>query len=137
VLIDPLIAAVAANTIEANLIAVGTVQALGPPPGMWSGLVAAYQEVTYRPVTYLKVVPPWLPRWDRLEVLHPVVALSRTADPEHPRLRADLFHPGAELVLFLRDENGRWAAMEENYGAVPLTPEVEGLLAKTLGPLRR
>jgi hypothetical protein len=126
-------AALAANAVRAPVILIGSVLSVGAPPDSWSGRVPAYQEVTYRPVRWLWVLPPLAPNGERLVIRHLVVAKSRTADPEHPRLRTDLFKEGAEMLLFVDLVDGQWTCIGENYGAVPLTPEVRDLIGKALG----
>ena len=132
---EKLPAALAANAVRAPVILIGSVLSVGPSPEFWSGRVPAYQEVTYRPVRWLWVLPPLAPNPERLPVEHLVVARSLTADPEKPRLRPDLFKEGAEFLLFLELSDGRWTCVGENYGAVPLTPEVQKLIGDVL--LRR
>jgi len=104
-------------TQQADAIAVGTVKSLGSPPPAWSGVFAAYQPVHYHVVKWLRKPAPGNER-DGITVFHPVVAKSRTADPDHPKLLESLFHPGAELILLLRVKDSRFETFDENYGVI-------------------
>jgi hypothetical protein len=127
-----LAAALASNAGRAPVILIGSVLMVGPSPNLWSGRAKIYQEVTYRPMRWLWVSPPLAPGADRLVVRHLLVAHSRTADPERPRLRLDMFAEGAEILLFVDLIDGHWTCDGENYGAVPFTPEVKELIGKAL-----
>ena len=119
--------AIATNRDRADAIAVGIVVAVGPSPGVWSGLVETYQEATYRVKTFLPRKAD-LRKPDRLTVRHPLVAGSLTADAAQPRLNMELFRVDSELVLFLTQRKDTWATTDENYGVLRMTAEIEELL---------
>ena len=119
---DMLVKGMTASAAEAPVIAIAVVRELGPPPRAWSGVAAAYQEVAYRPLRWLWVTPPLAPDLDRHKVRHLVVARSRTADPQHPGLRADLFKEGAEFLLFIDLVDGQWTCVGENSDTMSAAP---------------
>jgi len=123
--------AIATNSKKAEWIVVATVRSLGPPPGIWSGLIATYQEVHYQPSRYLKGQPKESPTAP-IVVFHPVVGKSLTADDAYPKLRDALFQPGAELILFLCQRHGRFESFDENYGVVRHEPEAWALIMEAL-----
>ena len=109
-----------------DLIFVGIVEGIGPPPRTWSGLLNSYQEVVYRveqPITGL--APARL-----IVVRHAVVRGSPTAEPgDAPGLAASLFAPGARLVVMaVRDMLGPWFAPSEHFGAMPHSQLLEAHL---------
>lgn len=105
----------------ADLIVIGSVTAIGPPPPAWSGMFAAWQRVDYRVVRWLKRAADAAPA-QAISVFHPVVSGAPTADPTAPRLRQSVFYPGAELILFLRRADGRLEVFDEHRGALPNEP---------------
>ena len=116
---------------QSEAVVVAAVKSVGTPPPAWSGVFAAHQPVQYQVVRWLKEPAPKIQQ-GTLTVFHPVVAKSLTADPNEPKLLETLFHPGAELILFLRFKDARFESFDENYGAVPSdartqTAVVEGL----------
>jgi hypothetical protein len=129
---EALRAALRANTARAPVIVTGSILAVGPSPGIWSGRFPVYQEVTYQPRHWKRLIPPRAPDLERLVVRHLLVAGSRTADPDHPRLRPDLFQVGAEMLLFLELIDGHWTCLGEDYGAVPVTDEVREVVDAAL-----
>jgi hypothetical protein len=131
-----LLAALAANALRAPLVAVGTVVAVGPGPGMWSGRFPAYQEVTYRVQRWIRLRPPLWPPDDVLVVRHLVVFKSRTAHPTEARLNEEMFRPGAVMVLFIDLVDNAWTCIDENYGAVPVGPGVEELVSQAVAQAR-
>lgn len=100
-----------------EVIFVGAVESVGPPPAHWSGPLAAYQEVRYRVDQTIKgpVVGP------RLVVIHPVVRDSPTAEPgDVPGLSSRLFSCGATLlVMGAGHPGGLCHATSEHFGAMP------------------
>jgi hypothetical protein len=118
------------NTGKADLVIVAKVQSVGAGPGVWSGLLAAYQEVRYQTISYLKRRPQEK-EVSSIVVFHPVVAKSLTAEPQTPKLKESLFKPGAELILFLKQRNSRLETFDENYGVVPNDQETIALVTKS------
>ena len=106
------------NVEKADLIVVGRITAVGPPPPAWSGMFAAWQRVDYRIMRWLKKPDKEEVR-DTIPVFHLVVAGAPTADPASPRLNPRIFRPGAELILFLREVNDRYEVFDEHLGAMP------------------
>lgn len=110
------------NARAAEAVVIGKVLSVGPPPPAWSGMFAAWQQVDYR-------VLDWLRKPDKTELpqqisaYHLVVAGAPTADPAAPRLRASIFHPGAELILFLREVESRYEVFDEHLGVLPNGPK--------------
>jgi hypothetical protein len=135
---DPelLAAALTAVAVRAPIVLRGSILALGPPPHMWSGRLAVYQEVTYRVQHWFHLRPPLRPPDDVLVVRHPVVFKSRTAHPTEPRLMEEMFRPGAVMALFIDLVDNRWTCFDENYGAVPVGPGVEGLVSQAVARAR-
>ena len=100
-----------------EVIFVGTVQSVGPPPARWSGPLATYQEVRYRVDETISGEP----LGPLLSVIHPVVRDSATAAPgEVPGLSSSLFHCGATLLIMGVELSGtRCCAASEHFGALP------------------
>ena len=100
-----------------ELIFVGTVERVGPPPAQWSGPLASYQEVRYIVDETIKGDP----LGSRLAVIHPVVRDSPTAEPGGvPGLSSRLFRLGARLlVMGFEQSGGRCRAPSEHFGAIP------------------
>lgn len=100
-----------------ELIFVGTVEAVGPPPAVWSGPAASYQEVRYRVDEAIRGDAAAGP----IIVLHAVVRNSPTAEPgDVPRLSSWLFGRGARVVVMaVHDALGPWYAPSEYFGAMP------------------
>jgi len=119
---DPMKAALSENYRKAELVLVGRVVRIGPPPPAWSGSYAAFQEVRYRLLRTLK--GNLASDAEEFAVAHPVVAQSTTADAPKPGLSRLLFARDAELVLFLHRSGSHLEAFDENLGAVAATPDV-------------
>lgn len=100
-----------------DLIFVGVVEAIGPPPRAWGGQQGAYQEVVYRVERILAGLPPG----GLVAIRHAVVRDSPLAHPgDAPGLSTTLFAPGSRLVVMaVRDSLGSWAAPSEHFGAMP------------------
>jgi hypothetical protein len=100
-----------------ELIFVGIVERVGPPPAQWSGPLASYQEVRYVVDETIKGDP----HGSRLAVIHPVVRDSPTAEPgDVPGLSSRLFRLGARLlVMGFEHSGGRCRAPSEHFGAIP------------------
>jgi hypothetical protein len=109
-----------------DLIFVGIVEGIGPPPRTWSGLLCSYQEVVYRVEQTITGLAPA----QRIAVRHAVVRGSPTAEPgDAPCLSASLFGPGTRLVVMaVRDMFGPWFAPSEHFGAMPHSQLLEAHL---------
>jgi hypothetical protein len=125
------------NARAADAIVVGRVVALGPPPPAWSGVFAAWQRVDYQIVRWLKPPAKEVPS-PLIAVFHLVVSGAPTADPAVPRLRASIFYPGAELILFVREADSRWEVFDEHRGVLPNDTrwlhQVETAISETADP---
>ena len=115
-----------------ELIFVGTVEAVGPPPTVWSGPAAAYQEVRYRVDEAIRGDAEAGP----ILVLHAVVRNSPTAEPgDVPSLSSWLFGPGARVVVVaVHDTLGPWYAPSVYFGAMPYSPLLVAQLRETAKP---
>ena len=105
------------GNVRSEVIFVGTVQGVSPPPRYWSGPLASYQEVRYRvDETITGDIPG-----PELVVVHAVVSHSPTAEPgDIPSLSTRLFGQGARLlVMGIVDSRGRCFAASEHFGAMP------------------
>ncbi|HSE41654.1 MAG TPA: hypothetical protein VLH08_12905 [Acidobacteriota bacterium] len=119
-------------TQESDLIFVGTVIEVGPPPKDWSGYMSSYQTVRYKIEQILKG------QYDAPEISieHIVVHGSKTAEPgETPKLSTAIFYPGASLIVSAgRPDVNRWTSGNEVIGAVPNSADwlrrVEALLPR-------
>jgi hypothetical protein len=109
------------NARAADSVVIGKVLSIGPPPPAWSGMFAAWQQVDYRVLDWLKK-PETRDLPQRISAYHLVVSGAPTADPAAPRLRASIFHPGAELILFLREAGSRYEVFDEYLGVLPNEP---------------
>jgi hypothetical protein len=100
-----------------ELVFVGTVLSTGEPPSYSSGMIPAYQEVTYRVGEVLKG------RVAQAEVTvsHVVVEDSATAEPgDVPELSRSLFAKGNRLLVFaVRGPEDAWVGWNDLGGAVP------------------
>lgn len=118
-----------------DLIFVGTVESVGPPPGQWSGPVATYQEVRYRVEETIKGTVAA----HEIGVLHAVVRNGPTAEPgDVPGLSSWLFASGSKVVVMaVHDAFGPWVAPSEYFGAMPysrLLVEQVRAAVRTSGP---
>lgn len=100
-----------------DLIFVGIVEAIGPPPRVWGGPLGAFQEVVYR--VERTITGPVTDR--HVAIRHAVVRDSPLAEPgEAPGLSTTHFAPGSRLVVMaVRDAAGPWYAPSEQFGAMP------------------
>lgn len=116
---------------RSEMVFLGFVEALGAAPPCWTGLLASFQEVTYR----VDEVLAGESAETGIVVRHLVVRNSPTAEPgDSPGLSAELFSRGALLlVMAIRDRAGRWVSTSERFGALPASTEavaqVRGALA--------
>ncbi|HSP06176.1 MAG TPA: hypothetical protein VLR94_03320 [Acidobacteriota bacterium] len=116
---------------QSDLIFVGVVLQLGRPPQNWSGHLTEYQTVQYRVERLLKGKHAA----EGISVDHVVVSGSKTAAEKSPALSPSLFSVNAKLIVSARKANsGLWKALDENYGAIPATPE---WIAKVESALRK
>ena len=108
-----------ANT--SDLIFSGIVVSIGNPPGDWSGYFNSYQEVRYKVDRVFKGQESA----PEISVQHVVVYGGKTAQTgEDPGLSSDLFAVKAQLIVSARrSQSGVYKSLDENYGAVPATPE--------------
>jgi len=111
----------ASNLRRADLVFVGTVVHVGPPPKFRSGRFMALQEVRYKVEDVLKGALPG--GTGALKVQHVVVGGSRTADPspEANRLSPIVFAPGSRLVVVASRQSSMWLGSDEDYGVIPAT----------------
>ena len=119
------------NLKLADLVFVGTVVHVGPPPKFKSGGFMALQEVRYKVDEVLKGQEPELSpccgvlfaKTSGLGVQHVVVGGSRTADPspEANRLSPSLFAVGSRLVVIAKRESSMWLGSDEDYGVIAAT----------------
>ena len=102
---------------QRELIFVGTIESVGPPPSHWSGPRAAYQEVRYRVDQTIKGEPIG----PQMVAIHPVVRDSPTAEPGNvPGLSCRLFQCGATLlVMGVAHSGGLCCVASEHFGAMP------------------
>lgn len=97
----------------------GKVVSVGKSPGIWSGTIAAMQEVTYQVLeTYKGKV-----EGDTVTVSFYLVAGARLCDAQ-PRLHPGFFAEGAEHVVFAQAREKGLLAWSESYGALPPVPGV-------------
>ncbi|MHC4958683.1 MAG: hypothetical protein ACYTGN_09925 [Planctomycetota bacterium] len=94
--------ALATRLAGADLVFVGRVVHVGRSPGVYSGVIVAWQKVLYEVEEVWKGRPPA----DRLVIRH-VLAEAPTIDPTAPRLNPAIWREGARLVVA-----ASWAAGE-------------------------
>ena len=80
-----------------------TVIEVGKPPGFWSGVFEAYQDVRYEVKEIFKGEGVLGNR--NTILVHHVLVGNGAVEDTIPRLRPDLITPGREVVLFLYDES--------------------------------
>jgi hypothetical protein len=114
-----------------ELIFVGTVESVGPPPPHWSGMLPAYQEVHYRVDQAIKGETG-----PQMVAIHPVVRDSPTAEPGNvPRLSCQLFHCGATLlVMGVAHSGGLCCVASEHFGAMPYSRLLVERMRAAIGP---
>jgi len=110
----------------AETVAIARVVEVHASPGVWCGVVASKQKVTYR----IERVVDGKQREGTVDVSHLLVAGSPLVSPHAPLLRPELFYEGAQAVLCLRtDEQGDLGVDDAVYGArivsPPRRPDVE------------
>ena len=87
--------ALATKLAGAELVFVGRVIHVGRSPGVYSGVVVAWQEVFYQVEEVWKGRAPG----DRLVVVRHLLAEAPTIDPTAPRLNPAIWREGARLVV--------------------------------------
>ena len=114
---------------RSDLIFIGVVLRLEKPPQNWSGYLTEYQTAQYRVERLLKGAYPA----PEISVDHVVVSGSKTAAAESPALSSSLFSREAKLIVSVRKaDNGLWKSLDEDYGALPATPEWIGKMESAL-----
>ncbi len=96
----------------------GKVVSVGDSPGIWSGTIAAAQEVTYQLVETFKGKAAG----ETVTVSFYLVHGARLSDAQ-PRLHPGFFAVGAEHVVFARGTD-KLMAWSESWGALPVVPGV-------------
>jgi hypothetical protein len=126
---------------NATIIVVAEILDVKPAIGFWSGYFAALQQVQYK----VKEVLKGELTLREIEVGHPVVKNSRTADTEQPRLSPKLFVKGNQLVLLIPEKQKsslsgsdiqsaaqRYIVPNANCGALPADGETVRLIEQIL-----
>jgi hypothetical protein len=114
------------NLREADLVFVGTVSAVGPSPGFWSGVAVARQTVTYEVKEVMK--GSWAD--PSVKVAHLLVLGSPHADQEKAGLSPQVFAVGNKLIVFAKkgaDGKG-FEDFDENLGTLPFSESNEEML---------
>jgi len=104
-----------------ELVIVGTVVTVGPPPPAWSGRLRARQAVALKVERVLKGFAPE----PTVTVYEPVVSNSRlAATTPAPGLSSKIFRPGNLLIIFARkgEPPETFDGVDENVGAFPSSP---------------
>lgn len=107
---SPLDADTLADLRAADLVLVGEVVAIGPPPSSWSGRIAQFQAVTYRIMRTLKSAAP-LPT-DGVTLHHPIVHGLRGVQKDAPAIDARLLPVGARVILLATTHGERRDLLE-------------------------
>ena len=115
-----------ANAKVADLIFVGTITTLGPPPRREP--LKAIQTVTYA----LDHTVKGSPSGSLVNVAHRVVSGSRHADPTAGQLSETMFAPGRTLIVFVKKGNSAFEDFDENLGTIPYSRSNEKALVKLL-----
>lgn len=119
---------------EAELVFVGTVISVGPPPPAWSGKMRARQAVAFGVERVLKGLVPG----PTVTVYEPVVANSRlAASTVEPGLSPTLFRSGNRLIVFARKgiPPETFDGTDENVGVIPSSPQNDVATEFALGLL--
>jgi hypothetical protein len=106
---------------SSDLIFSGTVESIGNPPRDWSGYFNSYQEVRYK----VEKVFKGQESGPEITIQHVIVYGGKTARTgEDPALSPELFFVKAKLIVCARkSQSGVYKSLDENYGALPATPE--------------
>jgi hypothetical protein len=113
---------------DAEHLFVAEVVEVQPSPGFWTGTVKAVQRVRYRVVDTLGGDADWSPGAS-LQVDFLIIERSPWVQENQPKLRADLFRPGARHVVFVLPRNYfaadglTWAFVGEDASIVVLESE--------------
>lgn len=115
---------------EAQVVLIGTVVAVGPPPGIWSGRMAVRQSVVLQVSSVLKGYAPG----PNVTVNIPVVAKSRLADSTQPALSPAIFKIGAILIVLANLDETRQMldGLDENISAIGASPNNQAAIAALL-----
>ena len=112
---------------EAERIVVAEVLEVHRSPGIWCGILATRQEVTYR---VLESVYGGAARGE-VRVGHLLVGGTALVSADAPFLRPSIFYPGARFLLCLHRDGEKWAVRDESFGAVPIDPAKKADPVKT------
>lgn len=96
----------------------GKVVSVGESPGIWSGTIAAVQDVTYQLLETYKGKAAG----ESVTVSYYIVYGARLSDAQ-PRLHPGFFAVGTEHVVFARGTD-KLIAWSESWGALPVVPGV-------------
>ncbi len=96
----------------------GKVVSVGESPGIWSGTIAAAQDVTYQLLETYKGKAAG----ESVTVSYYLVHGARLSDAQ-PRLHPGFFAPGVEHVVFARGTD-KLMAWSESWSALPVVPGV-------------
>lgn len=105
---------ICANLAEADVVFGGTVSDVGTPPGHWSGLFPARQQVEYSVAGEIKGTVG-----SSAAVGHLLVAGSRHASDDGPALSGDIFAAGGQLIVFARETDGQLLDFDAELGTIP------------------
>jgi hypothetical protein len=108
-----------ASIKKADLIFVGKVSSIGPPPRLRSGGFMATQATQYEVEEVLKGTMST--RRHEIEIQHIVISGSSTGDPspEANRLSSRIFASGNRLIIFATKKPSMWLGFDENYQVIP------------------
>ncbi len=103
---------------EAERIVVAKVVEVHQSPGIWCGILATRQEVTYEIAETLYGGKAK----GNVRVGHLLVSGSPLVSKDAPFLKPAIFHPGARFLLCLSRDGDRWIVRDESFGAVAIDP---------------
>ncbi len=116
---------------QSDLIFIGKLTKLEPPPGVWSGFYKVTQKATYEVKKVLSGTSPG----STVEVNHLVIDQSKTAstDPKIIGLSTNLFQTRAELMVFAKSTNGAFEGIDAEDDVAKFTPALETQVMNALG----
>lgn len=103
---------------SAERIVVAKVGEVHESPGIWCGILATRQEVTYEIIEAVAGGPAK----GKVRVGHLLVSGSALVSKDAPFLRPAVFHPGARFLLCLHRDGDQWIVPDESFGAVAIDP---------------